>query len=148
MQSTQLNQLIENALSAIGVNLYNLSLNSSDRGASVRVYIDKEDGVNIDDCTKANKQIRLQLSNYEQYCNLGIEVSSPGVNRTLYSIDHYKENVGKDIKIKFSNNEEVMTIIGKIISIDNEVIIVNNMELANISINFSSIIKARLHWEK
>ncbi len=67
----------------------------------VRVYIDGEDGINIDDIAKASKQISAFLD--VEAPNLGnyvLEVSSPGLDRPLMRPEHFPKQIGEKIRVQ------------------------------------------------
>lgn len=67
----------------------------------LRVYIDKDDGIDLNDCEKVSNEINdiLDEADYikEQYF---LEVSSPGIERVLRKDEHIKQNLGKEVEIK------------------------------------------------
>lgn len=139
---------MSNALAAVDMSLYDLSLQRAGKHDKVVIYIDKPNGVNISDCAAANRQIRMCLSNDERYSNYAIEVSSPGVNRALVKLEHYVKAIGKTSKIKYKDTDCNNVVIGVIMKVDNDVITVNNQELGEFSLKFSDILKAKLFEEK
>ena len=66
----------------------------------LRVYIDKEAGVRINDCEDFSRAVNplLDEKDYikDQYF---FEVSSPGLNRKLFTIEHYKKYINREIKV-------------------------------------------------
>ena len=141
-------QIVSNAVAAVDMSLYDLSVQRAGVHDKIVVYIDKQGGVNISDCAEANKQIRMCLSSDEKYNNYAIEVSSPGVNRALTKIEHYVKAVGKTAKIKYKDTERNNVVVGAIVSIDGDTITVKDNELGEFSLNFSDILKAKLFEEK
>ena len=73
----------------------------------LRIFIDKKDGIDLNDCEKVNNEINdlLDGADYikEQYF---LEVSSPGIERILRKDKHLKENIGKEITIKLFKKDE------------------------------------------
>lgn len=67
----------------------------------LRIYIDKDEGVSIDDCVEMTHAINAPLDQADPieqaYC---LEVSSPGVERELVRQEHFILNIGKKIKVK------------------------------------------------
>lgn len=64
------------------------------------MYIDKEEGINLEDCEKVSNEINeiLDKADYidKQYF---LEVSSPGIERILRKDKHLKDNIGSEIQI-------------------------------------------------
>ncbi|MBQ2825570.1 MAG: ribosome maturation factor RimP [Clostridia bacterium] len=67
----------------------------------LRIFIDKENGVNITDCENVSRAIDPILDEKDFISqNYILEVSSPGLERELVRDEHFEEYVGKDIKIR------------------------------------------------
>ena len=90
------------------------------------VFIDKKEGISLEDCEKVNNAITdlLDDANYikQQYF---LEVSSPGVERILRKDKHLKDNIGEKIEIKlFKPINKKKEIIGILEQINEKAIIV------------------------
>ncbi len=72
-------------------------------GRILRLYIDKEDGVTVDDCANVSRELSVVLDAYgiipHSYT---LEVSSPGLRRPLRNQKDYRRFKGKKVKIKTS----------------------------------------------
>lgn len=66
----------------------------------LRVFIDREQGVNVDDCEKISKQLSTLLDE-EDYVpgNYFLEVSSPGIERELFCDAHMQKNIGQKVRV-------------------------------------------------
>lgn len=70
-------------------------------GAVLRVYIDHPDGITLDDCTLVSHQLSGVLDVEDPIRgNYDLEVSSPGLDRPLYGVDHYERFKGHRAKVK------------------------------------------------
>ncbi len=99
--------LLEPIIEKIGYELYDVEYAKEGKNYFLRIFIDNENGIDLNDCEKVNDAITdiLDEKNYikEQYF---LEVSSPGIERILRKDKHLKQNVGKQINIKlFKKNE-------------------------------------------
>lgn len=67
----------------------------------LRITIDSSAGVSLDDCTKVSRQVSAVLD-VEDPINgcYNLEVSSPGLERPLFTIDHYRRFIGRPVKIR------------------------------------------------
>ncbi|MDD4689225.1 MAG: ribosome maturation factor RimP [Eubacteriales bacterium] len=85
----------------------------------LRVFIDKESGVNIDDCEKISKQISPILDE-EDYIdeNYFLEVSSPGIERELFCEEHLTAAIGEKVRISLFKGKAD----GVIVAFDDETI--------------------------
>ena len=140
--------LVKEKIENIGYELYDVEYAKEGKNYFLRIYIDKPDGIDLKDCEKVNDEITdiLDEANYikEQYF---LEISSPGIERTLRKDKHLEQNKGKEIVIKLFKKDEF----GKkeyqgILKDFNE----NNIILEeNIKIERKNIaqIKTIYHWE-
>ena len=111
----------------------------------INVYIDKPNGVTLDDCRKVNKDIDvlLDVDNPFEKSYL-LTVSSPGINRHLKTPKHFMDAIGKkciiDTHHKINDRKRFK---GVIISCTN-----NNIEIEtgveSVSLNVDNVKKARL----
>ena len=90
----------------------------------LRAYIDKEGGINIDDCELVSKAFEEKLDKEdfikEPYI---LEVSSPGLTRPLKKDKDFQRSIGKDIEIKtFKPIEKRKDFEGELISFDNDTV--------------------------
>jgi ribosome maturation factor RimP len=117
-------------------------------GWVLRLFIDKEDGVTLDDCTAVSREVShlLDIEDIiEQAFNL--EVSSPGLDRPLKSIGDFQRFAGR--KAKVTTKEPIegnQVFMGRINKVEEELI---TMEVGQqeLRIPFSEVAKARLEVE-
>ena len=92
-----LNELLESTLAGLGYEL--VDLERSPRGKLLRVFIDKPDGVSVDDCvTVSNHLSRLFAVENVDYDRL--EVSSPGLDRPLKKTADFIRFAGESVKLR------------------------------------------------
>ena len=93
--------LIKTKVQELGYNLYDVEYVKEGKDYFLRVYIDKDNGITLDDCENVSNNITEILDNAdyikEQYF---LEVSSPGVERVLKKDKHLKSNIGTNIQVK------------------------------------------------
>ena len=117
-------------------------------GWVLRLLIDKEDGVSLDDCTAVSREVShlLDIEDIiEQAFNL--EVSSPGLDRPLKSVGDFQRFAGR--KAKVTTKEPIegnQVFMGRINKVEDELI---TMEVGQqeLCIPFSEVAKARLEVE-
>ncbi len=117
-------------------------------GWVLRLFIDKEDGVTLDDCTAVSREVShlLDIEDIiEQAFNL--EVSSPGLDRPLKSVGDFQRFAGR--KAKVTTKEPIegnQVFMGRINKVEDELI---TMEVGQqvLCIPFSEVAKARLEVE-
>ncbi len=102
-RDARLSGLIKPAVEALGYELVGVEYRRGRRRALLRVYIDKADGITLDDCERASHQVSgvLDVEDpiVEQY---NLEVSSPGLDRPLFEPEHFERFAGHRVKVKMS----------------------------------------------
>lgn len=99
---TKMEQMLEPGAKALGFTIVAVEMAGGDR-AIVRVYIDKEGGVTVEDCAKASRQFGAILDVEDPISNrYTLEVSSPGLDRPLAKLEHFKAVIGQEVKIRMS----------------------------------------------
>ena len=98
-----LKELIEPAIEALGCELWGIEFNSPGRHhrSVLRVYIDSDSGVGIDDCERVSRQISSVMDVEDPIAGeYTLEVSSPGLDRPLFTLKQYGEYSGHKAKVK------------------------------------------------
>lgn len=118
----------------------------SDRGkTTIRIYIDKQGGVTIDDCVSMNRQLGDILDvNLEDIGQYNLEISSPGPNRPLTKISDFERFKGKKVNLEIAesiNGRKKFK--GLIEGIDDRNIILN-IDQQIVKIEYDKISKAKL----
>ena len=105
--SDQLNELIKPVVEAMGCELWGIEQLSMGRYSTVKIYIDSERGVNIDDCAKVSRQVSSLLDVEDPLSGeYTLEVSSPGLSRRLFKLDHYTAFIGSEVRIRLKRSYE------------------------------------------
>ena len=91
------------AAAALGfaVELVHVEIGGTKRDMIVRIFIDKPGGVSIDDCSEVSRSIEATLDD-EDFIPMHyvLEVSSPGIERELYSASDFAKFAGRQAKVK------------------------------------------------
>jgi ribosome maturation factor RimP len=100
--SKYLEDLIEPVVSSLGCELWGLEYHASGRHrGALRIYIDKPEGVDLSDCEKVSRQVSGVLDVEDPIQGeYTLEVSSPGMDRPLYTLEQFAEFVGEQVKVK------------------------------------------------
>ena len=98
-----LSELFEPVVESMGYELVGVEFSGGTSHGTLRVYIDREDGVNIDDCANISHQISAILDVEEPIQQAyDLEVSSPGLDRPLFKLADFERFSGQQVKIKMS----------------------------------------------
>lgn len=93
--------LIEPVVAAMGFELWAIDLISQGRHSRLVIYIDHPDGVNVDDCASVSRQVSAVLDVEDPIrTEFRLEVSSPGLDRPLYTLDHFQRFLGHLVDLK------------------------------------------------
>jgi ribosome maturation factor RimP len=135
-------------LEELGLELLEVQYRREQNGWVLRLTIDRLDGVSLDDCAAASREIG-QLLDIEDFIDqaYNLEVSSPGLDRPLKSIGDFQRFKGRKAKIKTIApiaGEHVF--IGRIEQTEGETIILD-VGPKEVRIPFSEVAKARLEVE-
>ena len=99
--------LLKGKIESVGYTLYDVEYAKEGPNYFLRIFIDKPEGIDLDDCEKVNNAIMDDLDKEdpikEQYF---LEVSSPGVERILRKDIHLEQNIGNKVQIKFFKKDE------------------------------------------
>ncbi|MGN1298631.1 MAG: ribosome maturation factor RimP [Candidatus Scatovivens sp.] len=100
-------ELLKEDINNLGYEIYDVIFEKEAKDFYLRIIIDSEKGISIDDCEKVSNQInsKLDKADYikEQYF---LEVSSPGIERNLRKEKHFIDSIDKKIIVKLYNKAE------------------------------------------
>ena len=136
--------IIKDAVEAQGVELWDVRYVKEGSSYYLRVFIDKEDGINIDDCTNVSHAIDPILDEADPIKeSYYLEVCSPGIERELTTPEHFSKMIGEKIKLRlFKARDSVKEFTGILKCYDGSV----TLEIDGNEINFqkNEIAKANL----
>ena len=91
-----------------GAQLYDEEVVSEDGRTLYRVYVTKEGGVDLDLCADISRDLSPMLDVYPPVSGqYNLEVSSPGVERTLKTPEHFEKSTGEKVNLKLSSGDRV-----------------------------------------
>ena len=110
-----------------GVEIYDVEYVKEGSDFYLRAYIDKEGGVNIIDCENVSRALSDALDEKDFIDDAYIlEVSSPGLGRTLKKDRHLEKSIGEDVEIKlYKPVDKVKEFDGNLVSFDTEKITID-----------------------
>ena len=129
-----------------GVEYVHTEVVGTKRNLVVRVYIDKPEGVTIEDCSTVSRDMEAVLDADDFIPGAyTLEVSSPGLERGLYSVDDFRKFAGKKAKVKTSQAIDGQSNFnGRIIEVDGNEIVFEDRTSGSVRIPFESVDKANL----
>ncbi|PWJ61601.1 MULTISPECIES: ribosome maturation factor RimP [unclassified Fibrobacter] len=119
MANAKLDSLIEEACEAVGVTLVEQDMFRAGKRKTLRLYIDKPEGVTIDDCSAVSRHLSDALDLDPEIIEgaYTLEVSSPGLDRPLKSVADFTRNKGRLIRVTRSTGKPV---VGTLVDADEE----------------------------
>lgn len=96
----KLQELVQDSICDLGFELVGIECQRSGRYLTVRLFIDKEGGVTVDDCADVSRQVSAIFDVEDPITDkYNLEVSSPGLDRPLFTLAHYQRFIGQDIVV-------------------------------------------------
>lgn len=145
----KVNNLLQDTINSLGYSIYDVEYVKEGKEFYLRIYIDKETGIDLNDCEKVSNAISdiLDASDLikEQYF---LEVSSPGIERVLRKDKHLSENIGKIVEVKlFKPLEKHKQYVGELIEFDAEKVKIKSEETISIDRKNIAQIKTVYNWQ-
>ena len=141
-------------LESMGLELVDIEFGRVGSGAVLRLFIDKEGGVMLDDCADLSRELSLILDVEDVIaCNYTLEVSSPGLDRPLKKQADYDRFAGRLIKIRTyqpfldDSGNKRKTFLGKLEGLVDGIVKMTLNEGQSASIPIERIAKANLEFE-
>ena len=141
-------ELIKDKIENIGYSLYDVEYAKEGPNYYLRIFIDNEKGIDLNDCEKVSNEINeiLDQADYikEQYF---LEVSSPGVERILRKDRHLEQNIGKEVEVKLFKKDENgnKNYQGKLESFDEETVTIDEIKIERKNIALIKTANASTH---
>ena len=101
MAHDELLKLLEPTIERLGYELSDLEVKVGGKHGVVRVFIDKPDGIGLDDCEKVSLAVSALLDVEDPLPgHYDLEVSSPGLDRKLTKLEHFQRFEGETVKVQ------------------------------------------------
>jgi ribosome maturation factor rimP len=140
---------LEPIINGLNISLYDVIYEKEGKDFYLRIFIEKDGGVDISDCENVNNAINDILDEKDFIKgHYYLEVSSAGFEKTLRLDKHFENNIGNKIQIslyKPINNSK--NVIGILKDYDDEKVIVESDEIIEINKNDISLIKTVFDWD-
>lgn len=114
----RLTDLLTAPVSALGLDLEAVEISSAGKRRVLRVAVDRDGGVTMDDIADATREVSAGLDDSDVMGETPytLEVSSPGVSRPLTLPRHWRRNIGRLVQVKLTEGE----VAGRILSSDED----------------------------
>ena len=99
----QIEAILAPTVEANGCAIWGLEWLSSGRHSKLCLYIDRAEGVSVDDCERISREVGDVLDVEDALTQrYTLEVSSPGMDRILFTPDHYADSVGQRVDVRLN----------------------------------------------
>lgn len=145
----QLAEMLRPAVEETGKELLGIEFVGAGKHSVLRLFIDHENGIDVDDCAEVSRQVSAILDVEDPISTeYNLEVSSPGLDRPLFDKSHYESVIGETIQVKIgvplNGRRKFKGTLEKIendtlyVVVDGEEypIIISNIDKANLVFNF------------
>jgi ribosome maturation factor RimP len=142
---THLWELFEPVVKGMGFDLIEIEHFPNPKHGVLRLYIDKEGGVNVDDCSTVSRQISALIDVEDPVSGqFNLEISSPGVDRPLRRLVDFQRFTGSLVKLKtVMPLEGQRNFKGRLLEASEETLVIETDD-EEISLPMSTIDKARI----
>ncbi|MDC9726895.1 MAG: ribosome maturation factor RimP [Candidatus Thioglobus sp.] len=143
----KITELVNPTLEDMGYELVGIEYIASGKHSILRVFIDTENGIGIEDCEKVSHQLSAIFDVEDPITGqYNLEVSSPGIERPLFHIGHYQRFLGNDIKLRMvrpiEGQRKFKGSIGSVSELNHTIELVT--ELGSVTLDIDMIEKANL----
>lgn len=145
----RLTEMLQPAVDALGFELLGVEFVRAGSHSTLRIYIDHENGISVDNCADVSRQVSAILDVEDPITNeYSLEVSSPGVDRPLFTIAHYEAILNETVNVRLNVPQDgrrnfkgtLVGIEGDMINVevDNQVhsLLIDNVAKANLVAKF------------
>ena len=99
----RLTEMIQPAVDALGFELVGVEFVRAGSHSTLRIYIDHENGISVDNCADVSNQASAILDVEDPIATeYTLEVSSPGMDRPLFKLAHYESIIGEEINVRLN----------------------------------------------
>jgi ribosome maturation factor RimP len=141
----RLNELLQPLVEELGYEFVGIEYNSNPKHSVLRIYIDHDNGVGIEDCETVSRETAALLDVKDPIrSQYNLEVSSPGLDRPLFTPAHYREFAGRLAQVNlFAPQDGRRKFSGPILDADDSSVSIEQ-DGSEVRLDFGNIVKARL----
>lgn len=104
---TQIYEMVKPISDELNYEIYHIEYVKENGEYYLRIYIEKEGGITLSDCEALSRRVSDLMDEKDPIPEAYfLEVSSPGLNRTLFTEAHYKRFVGREVMVKLTKAVE------------------------------------------
>ena len=137
--------LIEPIVEGLGYECVGIEYNPHPKNGLLRVYIDTEKGILVEDCTKVSHQLSGVLDVEDPISgNYELQISSPGSDRPFFKLSQFEHFIGSTVTVNlFKPINKQRKITGQIEGVEGDIVLIQQVDQI-LEIPFQAMSKARL----
>jgi ribosome maturation factor RimP len=145
LSANRLTELLQPLVEDLGYVFVGLEYQSSPKHAVLRIYIDREDGVDIDDCSRVSHEVAALLDVEDPISGqYNLEISSPGLDRPLFTREQFEQFAGEQAQVSlYAPEGGRRNFKGRILGVEDDSLMLEQ-DGAEIVLHLNNIAKARL----
>lgn len=126
-QNQALVKLLQPVISGLGYEMLGVEQFPQGRDSLVRIYIDRESGISLDDCERVSEQVTGILDVEDPVKgSYRLEVSSPGLDRPLFTLEQCRRYLGRDIHVRLrSKLQGRRKLTGRLTALQGETVVID-----------------------
>tara|TARA_B100000686_G_C16748092_1_gene950729 strand:- start:1392 stop:1844 length:453 start_codon:yes stop_codon:yes gene_type:complete len=138
-------ELIGSTVAAFGLQLWGVEHIKQGKRSLLRVFIEHEEGIGIEDCVKVSKQVSAILDVEDPIKGeYTLEVSSPGLDRPLFTVEQFEQFAGSEVNMRMRNPIDGRRKFKGLILSTNENIIALQVEGSEFNLDHTDVEKANI----
>ena len=143
----KIEDLVKPIIENLGYKVYDVMYQKEGKDNYLRIFIDKEGGIDLNDCEKVNDSINDILDEKDYIkAQYYLEISSPGLERNLRRDEQFFESIGKKIEVHLYNSVNGLKVLTGILNEVNEKdILINDIKIDRTNIASAKTI---YNWEE
>lgn len=127
-------EMVKSIADELNYDIYHVEYVKENGELYLRIYIEKDGGITLSDCEALSRRVSDLMDEKDPIKDpYFLEVSSPGLNRTLFTEEHYKRFIGREVMVKFTKSVDgKKNIKGILKEVNEDSIVVEADQLINI----------------
>lgn len=136
---------IKNVVESMGLSLYDIMTVSESGDTIYRVLINSKDGISLDKCAEVTRTLNPLLDVTPPVKgDYRLEVSSPGIERKIKTLKHFKASIDEKVKVVLISNEVLQ---GPLLKVEGSSITIKDDQVGEQTIPFDEVIRASTYFE-
>jgi len=123
-QNQTLVDLLQPVITSMAYELWGVEQLPDGRATLLRIYIDHESGITLEDCERVSRQVAGVLDVEDPVAGAyRLEISSPGLDRPLFTLDHFRRFINADVRVHLRRKiEDRKRITGRILRAEDDTV--------------------------